>query len=83
MDKVEKLLVIYGAAIFGTVFVFSLMRVDALYIYLTAFTIEFFTAILATSPYNSAQTRRQIAIGAVLSVIFAGAVLEHVLTILK
>jgi uncharacterized membrane protein (DUF485 family) len=83
MDKVEKLLVLYGAAIFCTVFVLSLLQVYDLYIYLTGFTIEFFVAILATAPYNSTQSRRQIVIGVVLSVIFAGAVLEHVLIILK
>jgi hypothetical protein len=83
MEKIEILLLIYGCFIFCTVFVLSYFAVYQLDIYLTAFAIEFFLAVLVTSPYGHAETRRQMVIGAVLVVIFIGIVFEHILIILR
>jgi len=82
MEKIEILLLVYGCCIFLTVFVLSYFAVY-LEIYFTAFVIEFFLAVLLTSPYGHAETRRQMVIGAVMLAIFIGIVFQHILTILK
>lgn len=80
----ETFLLIYAALIFSSVFLLNyFFSVSAIDIYLTAFAIEFFVAVLATSPYNHEETKRQMFIGAVLLVIFAGVVAERMLSLLK
>jgi len=79
MDKTGVLVVVYGCLVFATVFIFSYLAIYELEYYLTAFALEFFLAILVTSPYNQAESRRQMVIGAMLIVIFIGIVVAHVL----
>jgi Ca2+/H+ antiporter len=79
----ERLILIYAALVFSTVFVLSYLTTYGIEFYLTAFALEFFLAVVATSPYNRAEGRRQMLVGAILIVIFIAIVVKHALTILK
>jgi len=83
MDNIEVLILTYGCLIFSTVFILSYLTVNQLEYYLTAFAVEFFAAILVTSPYRQSETRRQMVIGIVFIVIFIAIVLRQVLLIVK
>ena len=83
LDNVEVLILIYGTLVFLTVFFLSLLMVTQLEYYMTAFALEFFVAVLITSPYHQSETKRQIVIGTILIVIFIAIVLRHVLLLLQ
>jgi uncharacterized membrane protein len=83
LEKIELLLLIYGALIFYTVFILSYLSVSRFDLYMTAFAIEFFLCVIATAPYTSAETRRQMIVGIALLAVFAGVAAVQILAILR
>jgi uncharacterized membrane protein YczE len=82
IQKIEVFLVSYACLIVSTVVVMSYLNVGQVDIYIAGFAIEYFIVILATSPYNPEESRRQRVIGVMLLVIFTGIVIERVLQLL-
>jgi hypothetical protein len=82
MKNTDLFIIFYGALLFSTVVVLSLLAVDSVDIYVALFAIEFFVASELTSPFGSAESRRRTIMGVLLLVIFAGIVLERIAEIL-
>lgn len=83
VERVEILLLVYASLIFSTVLILSYLTVSRIDIYLAAFAIEYFVAVLATAPYGPKEAKRQMLMGAVFMILFAVVVVERLLEILK
>jgi hypothetical protein len=83
LERIEIFFLAYAFLISSTVIILSALMVTQIDVYLAAFAIEYFVAILATSPHNPGETRRERIIGVMLLVVFTGIVIERVLLLLK
>lgn len=83
LERIEFFLITYACLVISTVIVMSYLSVTEIDVYLAALAIEYFIAILATSPHTPGETRRERVLGVMLMVLFAGIVFERILALLK
>ncbi len=82
MKNTDLFIILYGAILFSTVILLSLLNEQSIDIYVALFTMEFFVASELTSPFGSAESRRKTVMSILLLAIFAGIVLERIAEIL-
>jgi hypothetical protein len=82
MKNTDLFIMLYGALLFSTVILLSLLGGARIDVYVALFAIEFFVASELTSPFGSAELRRRTVMSILLLAIFAGIVLERIAEIL-
>jgi hypothetical protein len=82
MKNTDLFIMLYGALLFSTVILLSLLGGARIDVYVALFAIEFFVASELTSPFGSAELRRRIVMSILLLAIFAGIVLQRIAEIL-
>lgn len=83
LERIEIFLITYACLVVSTVLVMSYLSVTQIDVYVAALAIEYFVAILATSPHTPGETRRERVLGVMLMVVFAAIVVERVIALLK
>ena len=82
IERIEIFFLAYAFLIVSTLLALSALTVTQIDVYLAAFAIEYFVAVLATSPHNPGETRRERIIAVMLLIVFAGIVIGRVLELL-
>jgi len=82
IERIEIFFLAYAFLIVSTLLALSALTVTQIDVYLAAFAIEYFIAVLATSPHNPGETRRERIIAVMLLIVFAGIVIGRVLELL-
>lgn len=82
MKAIENFLLLYGTFMFSTVVLLSLVGLEALDTYVALFAVELFVASELTSPLGPTETRKRVAIDAVMLGIFIGIILKRALQVL-
>lgn len=82
MKNTDLFIMLYGALLFSTVILLSLLGGARIDVYVALFAIEFFVASELTSPFGSAELRRRTVMSILLLAIFAGIVLQRIAEIL-
>lgn len=83
VERIEVFFVAYSILIVLTLLALSALVVTQIDIYLAAFAIEYFVVVLATSPHNPGETRRERIIGVMLLIVFTAIVIGRVLQLLS
>ena len=82
MENNEIFILVYGALMFATVVILSLFGLEIIDIYLGLFALELFITSEFTAPLGPAESRRRLAVGIVMIVIFIGAILKRIMFLL-
>jgi len=82
-ERIEIFLLTYAVMILCTVIALSSLTVSQIDVYVSAFVIEYFIAILATAPHQPAESRRERILGVVLFVVFLEILIRYVIELLK
>ena len=82
MESNEIFILLYGALMFATVVILSLFGLEVIDIYLGLFALELFLASEFTAPLAGAQSRKRMVMGIVMIVIFIGAILKRIMSLL-
>jgi len=82
LENNEIFILVYGALMFATVVILSLFGLEVIDIYLGLFALELFIASEFTAPLVRAESRKRMAVGIVMIVIFNGAILKRIMFLL-
>lgn len=82
MEKNETFILTYGALMFATVVILSMFGLEVVDIYLGLFALELFITSELTTPLDRAESRKRMVVGVVMVVIFIGAILKRIVSLL-
>lgn len=83
LERIEIFLLSYACLVLFTVIALSSLMISALDIYVAAFTIEYFIAVLATAPHYPVETKRERYLGVMLLSVFGVILIVHVVALLR
>jgi hypothetical protein len=83
IERIEIFLLIYASLVVCTVTALSSLMISQIDVYVAAFIIEYFIAILATAPHYPIETKRERIIGVMLLIVFSEILIQHVIALLR